>query len=149
MPAKTIVILTYDGAQPIDIAGPLQAFATANEEAGVEAYRVNVAAVGRTALDLTGGLRVLVEPPPARADTLVVPGGPGVHAAKASPSHIAAVRKLSRHARRVCSVCTGAFLLAEAGLLNNRKAVTHWRACARLRRRIPEHPRPRRSDLGA
>ena len=56
---KTIIILVYEGAQPIDIAGPLQAFATANEEAGGEAYRVKVAAVRRRALDLTGGLRVL------------------------------------------------------------------------------------------
>src|SRR5689334_23622637 len=96
MRPRTIVILVYDGAQPIDIAGPLQAFATASEEAGGEAYRVKVAAVHRGALDLTGGLRVLVEPPPSRADTVVVPGGPGVYAAKASPSHIAAVRKLSR-----------------------------------------------------
>jgi transcriptional regulator GlxA family with amidase domain len=50
MRPKTIVILIYEGAQPIDIAGPLQAFATANEEAGGEAYRMKVAAVGRRAL---------------------------------------------------------------------------------------------------
>src|SRR5882757_204564 len=104
MRPKIIVILVYDGAQPIDIAGPLQAFATANEEASGEAYRVKVAAVRRGALDLTGGLRVLVEPPPSRADTLLVPGGPGVHAAKATSSQVAAVRRLARRARRVCSV---------------------------------------------
>src|SRR5215467_5660078 len=114
MRLKTIVILVYDGAQPIDVAGPLQAFATANEAAGGEAYRVKVAAIRRGTLDLTGGLRVLVEPPPRRTDTLVIPGVPGVHAAKASPSHTAAVRKLAREARRVCSVSTDAFLLAEA-----------------------------------
>src|SRR5262245_42077576 len=107
MRPKTIVILTYDGAQPIDIAGPLQAFATANEEASGEAYRVKVAGVRRGPLELAGGLQVLAGAPPTRADTLVVPGGPGVHAAKASPSQIAMVQKLARRARRVCSVCTG------------------------------------------
>src|SRR5438309_11753889 len=137
MRPKTIVILAYDGAQPIDIAGPLQAFATANEEVSREAYRVKVAAIRCGALDLAGGLRVLVAPPPSRADTLLVPGGPGVHIAKAASSQVAAVRRLDRHARRVCSVCTGAFLLAEAGLLDNRQAVTHWRSCARLAAEFP------------
>ena len=96
MRPKIIVILVYDGAQPIDIAGPLQAFTTANEEARGEAYRVKVAAVRRGTLDLAGGLRVLVAPPPKQADTLLVPGGPGVHAAKAVPSQLAAVRRLAR-----------------------------------------------------
>jgi transcriptional regulator GlxA family with amidase domain len=137
MRPKDIVILAYDGAQPIDIAGPLQAFATANEEAGRDAYQVSVAAVRRGAFDLAGGLRVLVAPSPSRADTLVVPGGPGVHLAKGDPLQVAAVRKLAQRARRVCSVCTGAFLLAEAGLLDNRKAVTHWRSCGRLAKEYP------------
>lgn len=135
---KEVVILAYDGAQPIDIAGPLQAFATANEEAGRDAYRLSVAAIHRGALNLAGGLRVLVAgPPPSRADTLMVPGGPGVHLARRDPRQIIAVRKLAKRARRICSVCTGAFLLAEAGLLHNRKAVTHWRSCARLAKEYP------------
>jgi transcriptional regulator GlxA family with amidase domain len=138
MGAKDILILAYDGAQPIDIAGPLQAFATANEVAGREAYRVKVAAVRGGALSLAGGLRVLVERPSRRrADTLMLPGGPGVHAARGDASQVAAVRRLAQRAQRVCSVCTGAFLLAEAGLLENRKAVTHWRSCARLAAEYP------------
>src|SRR5437660_6613819 len=93
-----IVILAYNGAQPIDIAGPLQAFATANEETGREAYRVRVAALRGGALHLAGGLRVLVEKPPRRIDTLLVPGGPGVHVARSDPSQVAAVEKLARGA---------------------------------------------------
>jgi transcriptional regulator GlxA family with amidase domain len=138
MRRKEILILAYEGAQPIDIAGPLQAFATANEEAGREAYRVRVAAVRGGALNLAGGLRVVVEKPShRRVATLMVPGGPGVHAARGDPSQIAALQKLARRAQRICSVCTGAFLLAEAGLLENRKAVTHWRSCARLAEEYP------------
>jgi transcriptional regulator GlxA family with amidase domain len=137
MRRSEVLILAYDGAQPIDIAGPLQALATANEEAGREAYRVRVAALRGAALHLAGGLRVLAEKPPRRIDTLLLPGGPGVHAARRDPSQVAAVRKLARRARRVCSVCTGAFLLAEAGLLKDRKAVTHWRSCARLADEYP------------
>jgi len=135
---RDVVILTYAGAQPIDIAGPLQAFATANEEAGRDAYRVRVAAVGGGALTLAGGLRVLAEKP-ARGgvDTLIVPGGPGVHAARNDPRQLALLRRLAHRARRTCSVCTGAFLLAQAGLLEGRKAVTHWRSCARLAAEFP------------
>ncbi len=119
MPPKEILILSYDGAQPIDIAGPLQALATANEEAGHDAYRVRVAAIHGGALSLAGGLRVLVERlSRRRVHTLIVPGGPGVFAAQRDPSHIAAVRP-------------------EAGLLENRKAVTHWRSCARLAAEYP------------
>jgi transcriptional regulator GlxA family with amidase domain len=137
MRRSEVLILAYDGAQPIDIAGPLQALATANEEVGRDAYRVRVAGLRGAALHLAGGLRVLVEKPPRRIDTLLVPGGPGVHAARRDPSQVAAVRRLAQRARRVCSVCTGAFLLAEAGLLEDRKAVTHWRSCARLADEYP------------
>ena len=138
MRIKEILIFTYDGAQPIDIAGPLQALATANEEAGYDAYRVRVAAIRAGALSLAGGLRVLVERlSRRRINTLIVPGGPGVFAARRDPSHIVAVRRLAQRAQRVCSVCTGGFLLAEAGLLENRKAVTHWRSCARLAAEYP------------
>jgi len=138
LPPRDVVILAYAGAQPIDIAGPLQAFATANEEAGRDAYRVRVAAVGGVALTLAGGLRVLTEKPPRRVDTLIVPGGPGVHAARKDARKLAVVRKLARRARRTCSVCTGAFLLAQAGLLKDRRAATHWRSCDRLAAEFPD-----------
>jgi transcriptional regulator GlxA family with amidase domain len=134
-----VVILAYPGAQPIDIAGPLQAFATASEEAGRDAYRLRVATAAGAGLTLAGGLRILAEKPPrGGVDTLIVPGGPGVHAARRDPRQLAVVQTLAHRARRICSVCTGAFLLAQAGLLKNRKAVTHWRSCARLAAEFPD-----------
>ncbi len=72
-----------------------------------------------------------------RSDTLVVAGGPGVHAAAADPVVLDWVRARATRARRIASVCTGAFLLAAAGLLNGRRAATHWMHCAELARRFP------------
>jgi transcriptional regulator GlxA family with amidase domain len=112
---------------------------TAAGDAGRAAYRIRVTAVHHRDLNFAGGLHVVAEKPSARSiDTLMVPGGPGVHAARNDPAQIAMVRKLSRRARRICSVCTGAFLLAEAGLLQQRKVVTHWRSCAQLSNEYPD-----------
>ncbi|MDB5412202.1 MAG: hypothetical protein JWR10_537 [Rubritepida sp.] len=135
---RDILILIFPGAQPIDIAGPLQAFTSADEEAGGGQYRVRVAAEAPGAVMLEGGLAVIAAPIPRRAvDTLLVPGGPGVHAARTSPALLAAIRRHAAKARRICSVCTGAFLLAETGLLEGRAATTHWRACGRFAEEFP------------
>lgn len=136
--SKTILFLVYPEIQPIDIAGPMQAFITADEEAGGGAYRVRVASLRRGAVALAGAAAILAEPLPRRApDTLVVPGGPGVHTARANAAYVAATRRLARDARRVCSVCTGAFLLASSGLLDGREVATHWRACDQLAAEFP------------
>jgi transcriptional regulator GlxA family with amidase domain len=78
--------------------------------------------------------------PPARAalDTLLVAGGPGVHAAAADAVVLQWLRRRAKRARRIASVCTGAFLLAAAGLLTGRRAATHWMHCAELARRYPD-----------
>jgi transcriptional regulator GlxA family with amidase domain len=70
-------------------------------------------------------------------DTLLVAGGEGVDAAAADPELVAWVRRRANRARRVASVCTGAFLLAAAGLLDGRRAATHWKYCAKLAQRFP------------
>jgi transcriptional regulator GlxA family with amidase domain len=71
-------------------------------------------------------------------DTLMVAGGQGVEAAAADPAIIKWVQTRAKRARRIASVCTGAFLLAASGLLDGRRAVTHWSYCAELARRFPE-----------
>lgn len=135
---RDILILAYPGLQPIDLAGPYQAFTSADEEAGGGQYRLRVAAEAAGPVPMQGGLPILATAIPRRAvDTLLIPGGPGVHAARTSPKLLAAVRRHAATARRVTSVCTGAFLLAEAGLLEGRAATTHWRSCEMLAREFP------------
>jgi transcriptional regulator GlxA family with amidase domain len=135
---RDVLLFIYPGVQPIDLAGPMQAFITADEEMGGGAYRVRTASTQRSAIQLAGGLPVLASSLPRKSpDTLLLPGGPGVHAARKDVACLAAVRRLARGSRRVGSICTGAFLLASSGLLEGREAATHWRACTQLALEFP------------
>jgi transcriptional regulator GlxA family with amidase domain len=140
--ARPVVLLAFEGAQLLDIAGPLQVFATANEEAGgSEApYRLSVVSAAGGPIGTSSGLAVVGAGLSAAAraiHTLIVAGGPGVAAACRDRRQVAWLAGASKRARRTCSVCTGAFLLAEAGLLAGRRATTHWSACAELAARHP------------
>jgi transcriptional regulator GlxA family with amidase domain len=87
-----------------------------------------------------GGLAIAASPLPGIStalDTLMIAGGPGVDAASADPALIKWISGRARTARRVASVCTGAFLLAASGVLDGRRAATHWSCCAELARRYP------------
>ena len=135
---RTILFLIYDGVQPIDLAGPMQAFATADEETGGASYEIVVSSIYPGLVQFAGGLQVMGLPlPSGPIHTVLIPGGPGVHMVRKDPNLLAAVQRLSSRAERTCSVCTGAFLLASAGLLEGRKAVTHWRSCAQLAAEFP------------
>ncbi|MGY4238338.1 transcriptional regulator GlxA family with amidase domain [Bradyrhizobium sp. USDA 4449] len=138
---KRVVFLAYHDHQPLDLVGPLQVFALANREQASMAYDIMVAAEQAGPVRGASGPTLLVEnglDVLDGADTVLVPGGPGVTAASLNTTLINAIRRNIRTVRRLCSVCTGAFLLAEAGALDGRKATTHWQSCSELSRRYPD-----------
>ncbi|SAK47575.1 GlxA family transcriptional regulator [Caballeronia ptereochthonis] len=140
---RTVDVLAFPEVQLLDVAGPLQVFATANElaiAAGMpRPYRPRV--ISRDGVvNASAGLGLVAHPLPDASeacDTLIIAGGWGVHEAVRHPDLVGWVRTRSTHARRTASVCTGAFLLAAAGLLDARRAVTHWTRCAELAARFP------------
>jgi transcriptional regulator GlxA family with amidase domain len=141
---RLVVVLAFEGVQLLDIAGPLQTFASTNEIArgtrGVP-YRLMVASRRGGALASSSGLPLVTTPLAglrgAAIDTLIIAGGPGVQAASRDARILAWVSRQALAVRRLASVCTGAFLLAEAGILTGRRATTHWKSCARLQQHYP------------
>src|SRR5476649_2169401 len=141
---RRIDILAFADVQLLDVAGPLQAFASANEISlarGADApYIARVVATAAGEIQSTAGLGLFAQPLPTAqqtTDTLIVAGGRGVHAASKDLAQVAWVRERAAQCRRVASVCTGAFLLAAAGLLDERRAVTHWAHCEHFGQRYP------------
>ena len=140
MPTRAVVIFAYDGAQLIDIAGPTQALTTANEEGASPRYAVRLAAISGGPIRTASGVKLIADPLPRAVpiDTLLIPGGPGVHMFRKDRRALTALQRLCMRSRRICAVCTGAFALAEIGLLNKCRVVTHWRSCAQLAKEFPE-----------
>jgi len=138
---RRILIVAFPRVQTLDVVGPAEVFATADKLCGGGEYEVEIAASGDGALVTGSGLRLL----PHRAlasvrgpiDTLLVAGGTGVEAALGDDRLVRWITSAAPRARRVASVCTGSFLLAEAGLLDGRRATTHWASCDALARRHP------------
>jgi len=130
LPSHVVAIFAYEGVQPIDISGPAQGFATANEEGAVPPYSVHVVGPEPGMVRTASGFGIAVEPCPlSSVGTLVIPGGPGVHTLGNDPTWLALMAGMAERSDRVCSVCTGAFLVAASGLLDGRRVVTHWRSC--------------------
>ncbi|MGZ0702768.1 GlxA family transcriptional regulator [Pseudomonas piscis] len=142
--AKTVFVLAFADAQLLDVTGPLQVFASANDRAREQdrplPYHPRVIASPGGAVLSSSGLALLAEPlpgPEQPCDTLVVAGGRGVYAAAHDPDLVAWVAARASTARRVASVCTGAFLLAASGWLDGRRVVTHWTRCEQLAEQYP------------
>jgi transcriptional regulator GlxA family with amidase domain len=147
--SRRIVVLAFPGVQALDVVGPLEVFGRSTrllEERGVRGgYRLEIAAERRGPVRTSSGFSLLAERRldaiSGPIDTLLVPGGIGVREVIAAGDDAGIVRwlqKTARRARRLCSVCTGAFILAEAGLLDGRRATTHWRAASELARQYPK-----------
>ncbi len=140
--SRRVVVVVYRGIQSLDVSGPVEVFATANREAHASHYKIEIAATATDVVDASSGLGVRVDAALASVrgavDTLLVAGGEGVFAALADHALVTAVRRMARRSRRVASVCSGAFVLAEAGLLDGRRATTHWSVCDALAERYPE-----------
>lgn len=141
---RVIDVLTYPAVQLLDVGGPVQVFATANDlvagEGGAPPYRLRVVAQDGDRVTASAGVAIAAGPltrAGEAVDTLLVAGGDGAEAASENAVLVRWVRERAVQARRVASVCTGAFLLAAAGILDGRRAVTHWKAGARLAQRFP------------
>jgi transcriptional regulator GlxA family with amidase domain len=135
---RSIGFLVFPGFNILDLTGPLAAFDTASRDLLPPAYRLQVVSEQGGAVESSAGLPVLTQPlgDSAAFDTLVVTGGRGVDRAAGSPRLLAFIRDATA-ARRLTSVCSGAFLLAAAGVLDGRRATTHWRQAAALQRLYP------------
>jgi len=135
---RQITVLAFPRVQPLDVTGPVEVFSIASRLArrADQRYQIEVVAPTVGALRTWSGLGLVADRDLAHAtrpiDTLIVAGGPGVQDALRNRALVGWIRRTARRARRVASVCTGAFLLAEAGLLDGRRATTHWSACDEL-----------------
>lgn len=149
MATRRIVLVGAPGTQILDLVGPFQIFTRAAElfstkrKSRAPIYAVEVVSTARGRPIVTNcGLGLMAHRTFRQVrgsiDTLLVAGGNAIECGAVSPEAVAWVRSVARETRRVGSVCTGALLLAEAGLLDGKKATTHWKYCEMLATRYPD-----------
>ncbi|GFO68749.1 transcriptional regulator [Geomonas limicola] len=140
---RSVAVVAYDGAELLDITGPVEVFNMLNRCLGATGYRVVLLAESAGSLVSAAGMRLVADAAwqdfTEPLDTIVVVGSPddALNRALANRPLIDWLRAAPKRARRVVSVCTGAFLLAEAGLLEGRRATTHWMDLERLETAYP------------
>ncbi len=142
-----VALFAYPQVQALDLSGPLEMFARAtrllrDEGRAQPGYSLAVVGTQKGPITASSGFRFLPDATfrtlRGEVDTLIVIGGRGVDAVLGNRAALDWLRRMAGRVRRLASVCTGSFLLAEAGLLDGRTATTHWSRAAELARRYPK-----------
>lgn len=137
-----VALIALPDVQLLDVSGPLDVFAQANVESGRAFYELHVLGCGAGPVRSSSGARLLTDGVLGGAtgtfDTVLVAGAPGAQQLRLKPSLLDGLRRLAGASRRFGSVCTGAFPLAQAGLLDGARVTTHWAVADALARRYPE-----------
>ncbi len=142
-PARRVLVVAFPGVELLDVSGPASVFTTASTlvKPGQPGYQVEVAALREGPIQTQGGLllhaTLRLDQVREPVDTLLVPGGPVTVPPDALPELPAHLRRLAGSCRRVASVCTGSFLLSRAGLLDGKRATTHWMGGKELQQQNP------------
>jgi transcriptional regulator GlxA family with amidase domain len=135
----TVRVFAFPGVRLLDVTGPIEVFTSANDVGG--RYRLEVVSQDGGDVITSAGTRLGVDRAAAGArepsDVLIIPGGPDWATLIKDDALLDVVRRLTERAGLIASVCTGAFLLAAAGLLDGRRATTHWRDASELALRFP------------
>ncbi|MFI5180972.1 MAG: AraC family transcriptional regulator [Thermoanaerobaculia bacterium] len=142
-----VAMLAYPDCQMLDVMGPLEVFSRAsrwlkeNGKRADDAYSVEILGLSRGPFRASSGLRLLADrrfdEVGRGIDTLLISGGRGMERCRAHAPLLRWIRQQKGRVRRLASICTGTFFLAEAGLLTGRRATTHWGSCAKLAREFP------------
>ncbi|HYO02526.1 MAG TPA: helix-turn-helix domain-containing protein [Mycobacterium sp.] len=142
---RSVVLVGFQGVQALDLVGPFEVFTGATlylsgQGRHDDGYEVTIGAADGQSVSTGTGLEIVAKPlpdPRQAVDTVVLPGGFGTDAARRDQDLIGWIQAVSGSARRVVSVCTGAFLAAQAGLLDGCRATTHWAFANQLSHEFP------------